>query len=163
MMPRVGDLQSGSSGVTGAIPSLPSYVSLRVNGLRPGLIDALREDGHAVVDELGISDPTCRDLIDQAVRFIDAALTVTGTARSGRAYIRLSCSRGLLFVEITHLTPGTFDGLMVDNAAMAALGDLRAWARESAQALTIERGPRDQFRITVVLEPAVAVNPTFTA
>ena len=98
----------------------------------------------------------------QAVRFIDAALTIAGTAGSGRAYIRLSCSRKLLFVEITHLTPGTFDALMVDNAAMTALGELRAWAGECAQALTIERGPRDQFRITVVLDPAVVVNPTFT-
>lgn len=148
--------------MTGAISSLPGYVSFRVNDLRPDLVDALRNDGHAVVDDLGISTPRCRDLIDQAVRFIDAALTVTGSARSGRAYIRLSCSRGLLFVEITHLTPGTFDALMVDNVAMTALGELRAWARESAHVLTIERGPRDQFRITVVLKPAVEVNPTFT-
>jgi len=133
-----------------------------VNDLRPDLVDALRKDGHAVVDELGISAPRCRDLLDQAVRFIDVALTVSGTARSGRVYIRLSCSRGLLFVEITHLTPGTFDALMVDNAAMTALGELRAWARESAQSLTSERGPRDQFRITVLLKPAVVVNPTFT-
>ena len=91
--------------------------------------------------------------MDRAARFIDAALTVGGAARSGRAYIRLSCSRGLLFVEVTRLAPGTFDALMVDSAAMNALQELRAWAEESAQALTIERGPRDQFRITVVLEP----------
>jgi hypothetical protein len=133
-----------------------------VNDLRPDLVDALREDGHAVIDELGISAPGGGELIDQAVRFIDAALSVAGTARSGRAYIRFSCSRGLLFVEITHLTPGTFDTLMADDAAMTALGDLQAWARVSAQALTIERGPRDQFRITVVLEPAVVVNPNLT-
>lgn len=148
--------------MTGAIRSLPGYVSLRMNDPCPDLVDALREEGHAVVDELGISAPWCRDLINQAVRFIDAALTVTGTARAGRAYIRLSCSRKLLFVEITHLTPGTFDALTADDAAMTALGELRAWARESNQALTIERGPRDQFRITVALKPAVVVNPTFT-
>ena len=129
-----------------------------MNDFCPDLVDALRQDGHAVVDELGISACTCGDLIDQAVRFINSALTVAGTARSARAYIRLSCSRGLLFVEVTRLTPGTFDALMVDRAAMNALEELRAWARESAQALTIERGPRDQFRITVVLEPGCLVD-----
>ncbi len=129
-----------------------------MNDLRRELVDALREDGHAVVDELGISAVGCGELIDQAVRFIDAALSVTGTARSGRAYIRFSCSRGLLFVEITHLTPGTFDTLMADDAAMNILEELRAWARDSAQALAIERGPRDQFRITVVLEPGCPVD-----
>ena len=129
-----------------------------MNNLRPDLVDALREGGHAVVDELGISACKCGDLIDRAARFIDAALTVAGTAWSGRAYIRLSCSRGVLFVEVTRLAPGTFDALMVDNAALNALEELRAWARESAQALTIERGPRDQFRITVVLEPGSLVN-----
>jgi hypothetical protein len=125
-----------------------------MNDSCPDLVDALRDDGHAVVNELGISACRCGDLIDQAVRFINATLTMAGTARSGRAYIRLSCSRGLLFVEVTRLAPGTFDALMVDNAAMNALEELRAWARESAQALTIERGPRDQFRITVLLEPS---------
>jgi len=123
-----------------------------MKNLRPTLVDALREGGHAVVDELGISC-TCGDLMDRAARFIDAALTVDGTARSGRAYIRLSRSRGLLFVEVTRLAPGTFDALILDSAAMNALEELRAWARESAQALTIEPGPRNQFRITVVLEP----------
>jgi hypothetical protein len=128
-----------------------------MNKIRPDLVDALREGGHAVVDELGISC-RCGDLMDRAARFIDAALTVDGTARSGRAYIRLSCSRGLLFVEVTGLAPGTFDALLVDGAAMIALEELRAWAREYAQALTIEPGPRNQFRITVVLEPGSLVD-----
>jgi hypothetical protein len=129
-----------------------------MNDTRPGLVDALREGGHAVVDELGISACRCGDLMDRAARFVDAALIVAGAARSGRAYIRLSCSRGLLFVEVTHLGPGTFDALMVDEAAMNALEELRAWARDSAQALTTERGPRDQFRITLVLEPGSLVD-----
>jgi hypothetical protein len=129
-----------------------------VNDLRPDLVDALREDGHAVVDELGISALGYGELLGQAVGFINAALSATGTARSGHAYIRFSCSRGLLFVELTHLTPGTFDALMVDDAAMNALEGLRAWARDSAQALAIERGPRDQFRIAVVLEPGCLVD-----
>ena len=124
-----------------------------MNDIRPGLVDALREGGHAVADELGISACRCGDLMDRAARFIDAVLT-SGGARSGRAYIRLSCSRGLLFVEVTHLRPGTFDALMGDDRAMNALEELRAWARVSAHALAIERGPRDQFRITVVLEPS---------
>jgi hypothetical protein len=128
-----------------------------MNNLRPDLIDALREGGHAVVDESGISC-RCGDLMDRAARFIDAALTVDDTARSGRAYIRLSCSRGLLFVEVTRLAQGTYDALIVDRAAMNALEELRAWARESAQSLTIEPGPRNQFRITVVLEPGSLVD-----
>jgi hypothetical protein len=128
-----------------------------MNHLRPDHVDALREGGHAVVDAFGISCK-CGDLMDRAARFIDAALTVDGAARSGRAYIRLSCSRGFLFVEVTRLAPGTFDALMVDSAAMNSLQELRAWAEESAQSLTIERGPRDQFRITVVLEPGSRVD-----
>jgi hypothetical protein len=143
---------------TGAICSQPGYVLLSMNDSRSVLVDALREGGHAVVDELGISACRCGDLLDRAARFIDAALTVAGANRSGRAYIRLSCSSGLLFVEVTRLSPGTFDALMVDDAAMNALEELRAWARESAQALRTERGPRDQFRITVVLEPGSLVD-----
>jgi hypothetical protein len=127
-----------------------------MNKIRPDLVDALREGGHAVVDELGISC-RCGDLMDRAARFIDAALTVDGAARSGRAYVRLSCSRGLLFVEVTRLAPGTFDSLVLESAAMIALEELRAWAREHAQSLTIEPGPRNQFRITVVLEPGSLV------
>jgi len=131
-----------------------------MNENRPDLVDALREGGHAVADELGISACRCGDPMDRAARFIDAALNVDGGARSGRAYIRLSCSRGLLFVEVTHLGPGTFDALMGNDTARYALDELRAWARDSAQALTIERGPRDQFRITVVLEPKALTDPS---
>jgi hypothetical protein len=118
-----------------------------------GLVDELREAGHAVADDVGISACRCGDLIDRAARFVDAVLPVADAARSGRAYIRLSCSRGLLFVEVTHLGPGTFDALMADDATMLHLEDLRNWAQGSGHALTIERGPRDQFRITAVLGP----------
>ena len=141
----------------GAISSRSGEVSLFMNNLRSDLVDALREGGHAVADELAVSCK-CGNLMDRAARFIDAALTVEGAPRSGRAYIRLSCARGLLFVEVTRLAPGTFDALMVDDVAMDALEQLQTWAGESAQALTIERGPRDQFRITVVLEPGSLVD-----
>jgi hypothetical protein len=106
-------------------------------------VDGLREAGHAVADDLGISACRCGDLIDRAARFVDAALPAAGATRYGRAYIRLSCSRGLLFVEVTHLDPGTFDALMADDAAMLYLEELRYWAHDSGHALTIERGPRD--------------------
>jgi hypothetical protein len=129
-----------------------------MNENRPDLVDALREGGHAVADELGISACRCGDPMDRATRFVDAALTVNGGARSGRAYIRLSCSRGLLFVEVTHLGPGSFDALMGNDTAMHALDELQTWARVSAHALTIERGPRDQFRIAVVFEPGAGVD-----
>jgi hypothetical protein len=124
-----------------------------VNRIRFGLVDELRDSGHAVVDELGITTCRCGELVDRAARFVDAALAGTSPARSGRAYIRLSCSRGLLFVEVTDLRPGTFDAVMVDRAAMVALDELRAWAHDFAQKVSIERGPRDQFRVTLLLAP----------
>jgi hypothetical protein len=71
-------------------------------------------------------------------------------------------------VEITHLRPGTFAALVVDEAATIALDGLRAWAEEFGGALTIERGPRDQFRVTLVLRPgaedcsAAAAEPKVT-
>jgi len=117
----------------------PGYVSFSMNNI--------------VADELGISTCRCGDLMDCATRWVDRALTVAGCATSGRASVRLSCSRGCLFVEVTHGGPSTFDALMADHATMNAIEELRAWARDSAEALTIERGPLDQFRITVVVEP----------
>jgi hypothetical protein len=124
-----------------------------MDNIGAGFVDGLREAGHAVADELGISGCRCGDLVERAARFVDAALTVEGRVGSGRAYIRLSCSRGLLFVEVTALGAGTFDALMNNDAARVALEELRACARDSGQATTTERGPRDQFRITVVLQP----------
>ena len=122
-----------------------------MNRIGTAFIDGLRAEGNAVVDELGISACECGDLMDCAVRFVDAALALAGCPRSGRAYIRFSCSRKLLFVEVTHLGPGTFDAVMADDTAMIALDELRAWARGTGRSLTIERGPRDQLRITIVL------------
>jgi hypothetical protein len=63
-----------------------------------------------------------------------------------------------MFVEVTRLAPGTFDAIIGDRAAMIALEELRESARVSAEALTIEPGPRNQFRITVVLEPGSLVD-----
>jgi hypothetical protein len=120
---------------------------------RSGLVNGLRDSGHAVVDELGISTCRCGDLLEQATGFVEAALMVADRASPGRAYIRLSCSHGLLLVEITHLRPGTFAALIVDDAATIALDGLRAWAEEFGGALTIERGPRGQFRVTLVVGP----------
>ena len=91
--------------------------------------------------------------MERAAGFVEAALMVADRARPGRAYIRLSCSEGLLLVQVTHLRPGTFDTLIVDDAAMIALDGLRAWAEDFGRALTIERGPRDQFRVTLIVEP----------
>jgi hypothetical protein len=137
----------------GAIRSSSGYVSFSVNNLGAGVVDGVREATHAVVDELGISTCGCDELVDRATRWVDAALTVRGSARSGHASLRLSCSRGLLLVELTHDDPGTFDALMVDDATTSATEQLRAWARESGHALTIERGPRDQVLLTVVRQP----------
>src|SRR6266516_4477138 len=103
-----------------------------MNNLRSGFVDGLRQGGNAVVDESGISACGCDDLMERASGFVAAALAVVACAGAGRAYIRLSCSRGLLFVEVTHLSPGTFDALMGDDTAMIVLDDLRAWARDPA-------------------------------
>jgi hypothetical protein len=138
-----------------AIHSQSVHVSLGVNGIPSDLVDQLRDSGHAVGDELGISTCRCGDLVDRAARFVDAALAGTRPARSGRAYIRLSCSRGCLFVEVTDLRPGTFHAVMSNDAAMVALDELRAWAHDVAEDLAIERGPRDQFRITMLLGPTL--------
>ena len=77
-----------------------------MNRIGTAFIDGLRVEGNAVVDELGISACECGDLMDCAVRFVDVALVLAGCPRSGRAYIRFSCSWKLLFVEVTHLGPG---------------------------------------------------------
>jgi len=121
--------------------------------IRSRLVGELRDEGHAVVDELGISTCECGELVERAVGFVDAALSLAGCPSSGRAYVRLSCSRGLLLVEVTLLRADTFDTVMNDDTAMTALEELRAWAGGSDRSLSIDRGPRDQFRITVVFGP----------
>ena len=122
---------------------------------RSALVNGLRDDGHAVVDELSTCTCGCGDPMELAAGFVEAALMVADRAHSGRAYIRFSGTRGLFLVEVTHLEPGTFDAVMVDEAAMIALDGLRAWAAEFGRGLTVERGPRDQFRVTIVFEPVV--------
>jgi hypothetical protein len=118
------------------------------------LVNGLRDNGHAVVDELSTWKDRRGDPMERAAGFVEAALMVADRARPGRAYIRLSVAHGLLLVEVTHLKPGTFDVLMADDAAIIALEGLRAWAAKLGRGLTIERGPRDQFRVTFVFEPA---------
>ena len=122
-----------------------------MHNIGAGYLDELRKGGHAVATDLDISACRCGDAVDRAARFVDAALTVPSGTRCGHAYIRLSCSRGLLFVEVTHLGLGTFDAIMADDAAMRHLEELRNSAQDTGHPLTIERGPRDQFRITTLL------------
>ena len=122
---------------------------------RSALVNGLRDSGHAVVDELSTWTCRCGDPMERAAGFVEAALMVADRAPPGRAYIRLSVAQGLLLVEVTHLKPGTFDTLMVDDAAIIALEGLRAWAAEFGRGVTIERGPRDRFRVTLVFEPGV--------
>jgi hypothetical protein len=124
-----------------------------MNKIRSDLVDELRGLGCAAVDESGASACKCGDLLDRATGFVDAALNVAGCPRSGRAYIRLSCARELLFVEVTHLDPGTFDAVVVDEGAVVAIDELRTWARGIGRSFSVERGPRDQLRISVTLGP----------
>jgi len=121
------------------------------------LIEELREVGCAVVDESGPSACKCGDVLDRAAAFVDAALRVAGRPTSGHAYIRLSCAQESLFVEVTHLGPGTFAAVAVDDAAGAALDELRTWARGTGRSVSVERGPRDQLRLSMVLEPDAEV------
>jgi hypothetical protein len=99
------------------------------------------------------------ELMDHAGEFVESALIVAGRPKPGRAYVRFSCSQGILFVEVTHLGHGTFNALMGDEAAMATLDRLRGWTRTFGRSLTVERGPRDEFRITVVLESKKRLGP----
>jgi hypothetical protein len=72
------------------------------------------------------------------------------------AYARVenhSSPQLVVFVEVTHLEPGTFDALTVDEDAATALDALRTWTLGIGRSFAVERGPRDQLRISVVLEP----------
>ncbi|HEU5307333.1 MAG TPA: hypothetical protein VFW97_08410 [Acidimicrobiia bacterium] len=123
-----------------------------MNEIHAELVDGLRVGGHAVdFHQFGVDAEQCDELIEHAARFIDAALNVAGCPASGRAYVRVSTVRGLLFVEVTHLSPGTFDVLMGEPATLDALDEIRQWATRSGRSVTIERGPRDQFRAVVSL------------
>jgi hypothetical protein len=116
------------------------------------LAEELRDVGCAV-DDSCISACKCGKLLDRAAGFVDGALKLAGCPRSGHAYIRVSCAHQLAFVEVTHLGPGTFDALTVDEVAAAALDALRTWTLGIGRSFAVERGPRDQLRISVVLEP----------
>jgi hypothetical protein len=128
-----------------------------MNDTHAGLLHGLREGGHAVdFHRCADAQAECEELVEHAARFIDAALSVAGCPTSGRAYVRVSSTRGIFFVEVTHLSPGTFDVLTREPAAMDALDELREWAVASGRSLTVDRGPRDRFRVTLTLRVHVA-------
>jgi len=124
-----------------------------VNQTRSDLIDGLRAVGYAVDADLAGSSPCAGELLDRAVRFIDAALAIGARPVSGRAYVRCSCARGELFVEVTHLGRGTFTAVISDAAALRALGELRSWTEACGRSLTVDRGPGDEFRVTALFDP----------
>jgi hypothetical protein len=128
-----------------------------MNQTRSDLVDGLRAVGYAVDADLTAGAPCAGELLDRAACFIDAALTIAGCPVSGRAYVRCSCARGQLFVEVTHLGRGTFTAVMSDAAAMRALGELRSWAEACGRSLTIDRGPGDEFRVTALFDPQPSV------
>ena len=117
------------------------------------LAEELRDIGCAVVDDSGLSACKCGNLLNRAAGFVDGALKLAGRPRSGHAYIRLSRAHQLVFIEVTLLGPGTFDAVTVDPVAVAALAALRTWTLGVGRSFSVERGPRDQLRISVVLEP----------
>ena len=120
--------------------------------IHSNVVDGLRQGGYAVdLDASGMSACDSADLVDGAADFVDSALTVAGSPTSGRAYIRFSCSRGRLFVEVTHLGCGTFDDLLREDAAVTGLEQLRAWAAMPGRSLNVDRGPRDRLRISSIL------------
>jgi len=126
-----------------------------MNDTHADLLHGLRNGGYAVdFHQCHDGAADCDALIEHTARFVDAALSIAGCPASGRAYVRVSSRRGLFYVEVTHLSPGTFDVLTREPAAMDALDELRQWAVRSGRSLTVERGPRDQFRVTVMLRQA---------
>src|SRR3954463_9718360 len=132
-----------------------------MNSIHAELVDGLQGAGHAVnVHDVGLSAAECDELLEHAARFIDAALSVAGCPTSGRAYVRVSSARGAMFVEVTHLSPGTFGVVMADSSTLEALDALRRWAERCGRSLAVERGPRDRFGATVSLMPAQATRAT---
>jgi hypothetical protein len=117
------------------------------------LAEELRAVRCAVVDDSGLSACKCGNLLDRAAGFVDGALKLAGCPRSGHSYIRVSCAHQLVFIEVTHLRPGTFDALTIDPVAVAAVDALRTWTLGIGRSFSVERGPRDQLRISVVLDP----------
>src|SRR5689334_739142 len=131
--------------------SSSQLVSMSMDKIRSELAEELRDVGCAVVDDSGLSACKCRNLLNRAAGFVDGALKLAGCPRSGHAYIRVSCAHQLVFIEVTHLGPGTFDAVTVDPVAVAALDALRTWTVGIGRSFSVERGPRDQLRISVVL------------
>ncbi|TMK55438.1 MAG: hypothetical protein E6G60_19500 [Actinobacteria bacterium] len=123
-----------------------------MNQMRSDLVDDLRAVGYAVHSDLAEMAPCAGAMLDRVACFIDAALTVAGRPASGRAYIRYSCSQEVLFVEVTHLGRGTFSTVTGDAVAMCALDELRSSAERCGRSVTVDRGPRDEFRITAVFD-----------
>jgi hypothetical protein len=124
-----------------------------VNQTRSDLVDGLRAVGYAVDSDVSPTPRCAGELLDRAACFIDSALTVAGRPASGSAYIRWSCSNGVLFVEVTHLGRGTFSAVTGNAVARQALDELRSWTDRYGRSLTVDRGPRDEFRITALFEP----------
>jgi hypothetical protein len=91
------------------------------------------------------------ELIDRVTSFAESALTIAGRPTSGNARLRMSDTKQLLTLEITHRDDRAFDALIHDDSAMQALDDLRQWTTRAGSTFVVARGPRDEFRIDIDL------------
>ena len=100
---------------------------------------------------LGMTTEESLELIDRVAAFAESALTVAGRPTSGNARLRVSDTKQLLLLEVTHRDPQAFDAVTHDHSAMRSLDNLRQWSTRSGSTVTLGRGPRDELRVNIAL------------
>ena len=119
------------------------------------LADSLRARGHSVhtasVQPSSIDD---QRLAPCAAHFFGQALGLSEATGSVRAHIRVYLSNGLLFLELTQLTPRSFESATRLRSGRDALNQLCNWATTHGHVLSIRRGPRDQLRLALMVVSA---------
>jgi hypothetical protein len=91
------------------------------------------------------------ELINRVTSFAESALTVEGHPTSGNARLLVSDAKHHLSLEVTHRDDRAYDVVINDRSAMRALDDLRQWATRPGSTFLVERGPRDELRIDIVI------------
>jgi hypothetical protein len=91
------------------------------------------------------------ELINRVTSFAESALTVAGHPTSGNARLRVSDAKHHLSLEVTHRDDRAYDVVIHDRSAMQALDDLRRWTTRAGSTFFVERGPRDELRIDIVI------------